>query len=151
MGSELKRAATALVGGAVVAGIVGALWPSKASADSSDTPDERESVPEVSAELQQNERRLAINRGGMLTLLGWSAANIGVGSVGWATADGKWRYFHQMNVFWNVVNAAIGGLGYAQAVREGGDLCGHGCLFARMKPCTAARSLASVVTRSGRS
>lgn len=109
--------ASVVAGGAAVAGLV-ALWnPGRASGE---PPAEEASDPEVSdpPELAQNRRRIAINRTGMLTLLGWSAVNIGTGAYGWATTTGETRYFHQMNVFWNGVNAVIGGLGYAQAAGE---------------------------------
>lgn len=109
--------ASAVVGGAAVAGLV-ALWnPGRASGE---TPDSESTDAEVSTapELAQNRRRLAINRTGMLTLLGWSALNIGTGAYGWATTAGETRYFHQMNVFWNGINAVIGGIGYAQASGE---------------------------------
>jgi hypothetical protein len=120
MNISWKGMAAAAVGGAALVGTVAALWPSEATAEEASAEEEqqRTAVEPIDAELAQNERRLAINRGGMLTLLGWSAANIGVGAVGWATADGKWRYFHQMNVLWNTVNAAIGGFGYWQATSE---------------------------------
>ncbi len=109
--------ASAVVGGAAVAGLV-ALWnPGRASGET--PPDEStDAETSTSPELAQNRRRLAINRTGMLTLLGWSAINVGTGAYGWASTTGKTRYFHQMNVFWNGVNALIGGLGYARAVGE---------------------------------
>lgn len=104
----LKRIGAVALGGTVAFGLFSALRPAPADAK----------PPTGDAETEQNERRLQINKNGMLTLLGWSAANIGTGAAGWASADGRWQYFHQMNLLWNLVNAGIGGLGYAQATSE---------------------------------
>jgi hypothetical protein len=45
----------------------------------------------------------------MFVLLGWAAANIGVGTVGNFTTDGSTRYLYQGNAAWNLVNLAIAG------------------------------------------
>jgi hypothetical protein len=57
--------------------------------------------------LDQNTDRLAINRTGMQVLLGWSALNLGAGTWGYFASEGRWKYFHQMNAGWNIVNGAI--------------------------------------------
>ena len=55
-----------------------------------------------------NLERIAITQKGMYTLGAWSVANIGIGAIGWSRgANNSNKYFHQMNVFWNVVNLAI--------------------------------------------
>lgn len=54
----------------------------------------------------------------MSVLLGWSVANIGVGTVGYFQSEGATRHFHEMNVGWNVVNAAIAGFGLFGALRD---------------------------------
>lgn len=51
--------------------------------------------------------RTQINQTGMQVLLGWSVLNMAGGTLGYYQASGKNRYFHQMNAFWNVVNAGI--------------------------------------------
>lgn len=69
--------------------------------------------------LEQNQRRISINKTGMAVLLGWAGANMAVGTAGYFMADApRWKYFHQMNAGWNVVNAAIGGFGLAGALSE---------------------------------
>lgn len=55
-----------------------------------------------------NEQRVALTHTGMWTLLAWAGANVASGGVGWAaTDDRRWRAFHQMNLGWGAVNAAI--------------------------------------------
>ncbi len=72
-----------------------------------------------------------INEVGMKVLLGWSILNMGTGTAGYFKRTGQERYFHQMNGFWNVVNAgiAIGALTgmetpetYAEAVQSGQNM-----------------------------
>lgn len=59
---------------------------------------------------------------GMSTLLGWSAANLGVGAVGWGVArEPEWVAFHQMTVAWSGVNLAIAVPGLVGALRERPD------------------------------
>ncbi|QDG50006.1 hypothetical protein FIV42_04395 [Persicimonas caeni] len=68
----------------------------------------QEAVASLDAHLlEQNADRLAINQTGMSVLLGWSALNMGVGTWGYFASKGRWKYFHQMNAAWNVVNGAI--------------------------------------------
>lgn len=63
-------------------------------------------------------KRRQTNERGMAILLGWAALNMGVGAIGWARSeDPRWRAFHQMNLGWNVVNAAIAAFGYYDATR----------------------------------
>ena len=118
MSHWLSKTAGTIVGGAIVAGALGLWGASQAAAVPPGVSEAGTSDETRSPELTQNRRRLATQRTGMMTLLGWSAANMGVGAYGWATTDGTAKYFHQMNVFWNGVNAVIGGFGYASAVRE---------------------------------
>lgn len=55
-----------------------------------------------------NERRIALSRNGMIALGSWATANIAIGTVGYFTAKtDRWKYFHEMNVFWNAVNLGI--------------------------------------------
>jgi hypothetical protein len=52
---------------------------------------------------------LGINNGGMMVLGAWAIGNIAVGAYGWSQNTGERQYFHQMNLFWNVVNLSIAG------------------------------------------
>ena len=54
-----------------------------------------------------------INRSGMYVLGGWAITNIVVGAVGWKQTHGEYRYFHQMNLFWNTINLTIAGFALA--------------------------------------
>ncbi len=63
-----------------------------------------------------NQERLDINRKGMIVLGSWAAGNMIVSGWQYTQTEGQTRYFHQMNVFWNVVNAGIAGLGYYQSI-----------------------------------
>jgi hypothetical protein len=56
-----------------------------------------------------NAERIELNTWGMVVLLGWAVANLGVGTVGSLTTHGRTRYLHQGNAAWNVVNLAIAG------------------------------------------
>jgi len=44
---------------------------------------------------------------GMYTLLGWSIANISVGTLGNFNTTGSKKYFYQMNAGWNLVNLSL--------------------------------------------
>lgn len=65
-----------------------------------------------------NERRINITRKGMLALSGWALSNIAAGSYGYFSRQGKTKYFHQMNVAWNVVNLSIGLFAYQQSLNS---------------------------------
>ena len=52
---------------------------------------------------------LKINNTGMIVLGSWAVLNISTGAYGWARSEGEAIYFHQMNLFWNVVNLSIAG------------------------------------------
>ncbi|PWH84657.1 DUF6992 family protein [Brumimicrobium oceani] len=64
-------------------------------------------LSQLKSNTEFNKDRLRINKTGMLVLSSWAAANITIGSIGWATTEGESQYFHQMNVFWNIVNLGI--------------------------------------------
>lgn len=55
------------------------------------------------------EKSSQINNQGMLVLGSWALINMASGAYGWSTTQGEKKYFHQMNLFWNVVNASIAG------------------------------------------
>lgn len=54
-----------------------------------------------------SEHSRSINNTGMKVLLGWSVLNLTTGTYGYFNTKGSRQYFHQMNGFWNVVNAGI--------------------------------------------
>jgi hypothetical protein len=83
------------------------------------------SEPSLSDALtRHNEARRRDQVRSMSVLLGWAAANIGVGAAGWALAEEpEWRAFHQMNLAWNGINLALAVPGLVSGLREQtGDL-----------------------------
>jgi hypothetical protein len=65
-----------------------------------------------SPELQRfSEQRIRHQKTLGLALGGYALANIAVGTVGAGQTAGEAKYFHQMNVYWNLVNLGIAGLG----------------------------------------
>jgi hypothetical protein len=71
----------------------------------------QEALPEILN--KHNATRMDTNATGMLVLGGWAAANMASGTAGWILAeDERWKSFHQMNLMWNTVNAAIAIGGY---------------------------------------
>jgi hypothetical protein len=68
---------------------------------------------ELSATLETfNRERISINKTGMMMLSGWAAANIMGSSYGYFRTGSSVKYFHQMNVAWNVINLGIGAYAY---------------------------------------
>ena len=57
--------------------------------------------------LELNEQRTQTVKVGMYTLGGWALTNMAVSGIGWANTTGQQRAFHQMNVWWNVVNLGL--------------------------------------------
>ncbi len=57
------------------------------------------------------QRQISNQKTGMYVLAGWSVANIAVGGLSIANAQGSTRYLHEMNIYWNVANLGIAGLG----------------------------------------
>ncbi len=55
-----------------------------------------------------------VNRTGMLVLGSWALANFAFGGYDWATSSRSRKYFGQMNVMWNIVNAGIVGFALYQ-------------------------------------
>ncbi|MDD3568654.1 MAG: hypothetical protein PHT92_09665 [Bacteroidales bacterium] len=54
------------------------------------------------------------NQMGMFVLGGWALANFAYGGYEWAKRSDSRKYFGQMNVMWNVVNAGIAGFALYQ-------------------------------------
>jgi hypothetical protein len=56
-----------------------------------------------------NKDRQKLSRQGMTFLTSWAATNIAGGTTAYFLAkDPEWKYFHEMNVFWNTVNLGLG-------------------------------------------
>jgi len=58
---------------------------------------------------QFDEKRLDITRKGMYTLGSWAVLNMAVSGVALTNSDGSAARFHEMNLYWNVVNAGLAG------------------------------------------
>ncbi|MGM0478956.1 MAG: DUF6992 family protein [Bacteroidota bacterium] len=52
-------------------------------------------------------RQEVIEHRSMITLAGWGGSNLVIGGIGWATAEGEAKYFHQMNAAWGAINLGI--------------------------------------------
>ena len=65
-----------------------------------------------------DQQRISITKKGMLTLGGWSAANIIAGAIGSGANNRQTHYFHQMNMIWGATNLLFAGLGYWGATKE---------------------------------
>jgi hypothetical protein len=76
-----------------------------------------------------NNERLRINKTGMVVLTSWASTNIAVGSIGWAYDKGAMKYFHQMNVFWNIVNLGIAVPGLFQSRKYSEEKISNGKLI----------------------
>jgi len=56
-----------------------------------------------------NKDRQKLSREGMTFLTSWAATNIAGGTTAYYLAkDPEWKYFHEMNVYWNTVNLGLG-------------------------------------------
>jgi hypothetical protein len=79
------------------------------------------SLPVLGQELQEfesiNQTRLEYNRQGMLILGSWALLNLVVGILGSFQRKGQVQAFHQMNIYWNLVNLGIAGFGFWQATQ----------------------------------
>ena len=64
-----------------------------------------------------NQKRLDINKTGMLILGSWALGNMVINPLLGRGAIGERKYFYQMNTAWNAVNLAIAGFGYFNALR----------------------------------
>lgn len=58
-----------------------------------------------------------------MTILGsWAGANLITNGILLSNSTGSDKYFYQMNVYWNVVNGALAGLGILGAKKNQGNL-----------------------------
>jgi len=63
--------------------------------------------------------RLRVNNTGMQILGAWGIANIaGSGAGYFAARQDEWKYFHEMNVLWGVVNTGIAAFGMSNVRKE---------------------------------
>ena len=56
-----------------------------------------------------------------LTLGGYALANIAVGGIAAGKSTGETKYFHRMNVYWNLFNLGIAGVGLLGSRKENPD------------------------------
>lgn len=57
-----------------------------------------------------------LNRSGMMVLGSWAVGNLAVSGARYFQTTGETQRFHQMNVFWNVVNLGLAGGGLYQTL-----------------------------------
>jgi hypothetical protein len=69
-----------------------------------------------------NQSRLKVQTTSMWVLTGWSAANLAYGSIAASKTEGSTRYFHQMNIYWNIVNLGIATPGLISSLRQKNNL-----------------------------
>ena len=63
-------------------------------------------------------RRNILNKTNMTVLLAWSGANLIQGSISAGNLVGSPLYFHQMNVYFNIINLAIAGYGLYEVRKQ---------------------------------
>ncbi len=63
-----------------------------------------------------NENRLKITKTGMYTLGAWAIGNMAFSGISLANAGGAQKHFHQMNIYWNIVNLGLAGSGLYSAI-----------------------------------
>lgn len=63
-----------------------------------------------------NENRLKITKTGMYTLGAWAVGNMVVSGIVLGNAGGSQKHFHQMNIYWNIVNLGLAGSGLYSAI-----------------------------------
>ena len=70
-----------------------------------------------------NIQRYKIDQKLMLSLGSWASMNIVGSGIGWARSNSEEnKYFHQMNVMWNLVNLGLAVPGYLKAKKGDSDL-----------------------------
>lgn len=82
-----------------------------------------QNAPQQDAPLSAfNTERKALDQRGMRVLGAWAAGNIGVSGARYFATSGSEKYFHQMNVGWGAINAALAGVSLLSARREDAPL-----------------------------
>lgn len=69
-----------------------------------------------------NQERNDLNRKGMIVLGSWAGANLITNGILLSNSSGSDKYFYQMNIYWNVVNGALAGLGVLGPKKKQGNL-----------------------------
>ena len=63
-------------------------------------------------------KRNLLNQTNMVVLGSWASANILYSGMAISTNTGNEKYFHQMNVYWNVVNLGIAGFSFFNTKKQ---------------------------------
>lgn len=66
--------------------------------------------------LQINQEHLHFKQNGMTVLGGWALTNLAISGTMMTQTKGVNYRFHEMNVFWNVINLGIAGFGFYDAM-----------------------------------
>lgn len=69
-----------------------------------------------------NQGRLKVQTTAMWVLSGWSVANIVYGGIAASQTTGSTKYFHRMNLYWNVVNLGIAAPALIGSLRQKNNL-----------------------------
>jgi hypothetical protein len=69
-----------------------------------------------------NKNRLKTQTTSMWVLTSWSVANLAYGGIASSRTEGSTRYFHRMNVYWNVVNMGIAAPSLIRSLRKKNSL-----------------------------
>ena len=59
--------------------------------------------------IEFNQQRIKTSNRAMYVLGGWAVGNIALGGIQRSRLSGEQKYFHEMNLFWNLVNLGIAG------------------------------------------
>lgn len=57
------------------------------------------------------QKQFKLQRTSTQILAGWSVANLTLSGIALGQANGSNKYFHEMNLYWNVINVGIAGIG----------------------------------------
>lgn len=65
-----------------------------------------------------HKEQIRINQDGMKVLGGWAAANMIASGIATGQTQGSDKYFHQMNIYWNIVNGGLVALSTLQTNKQ---------------------------------
>lgn len=65
--------------------------------------------PTEKALLEINNQRLTMTRNAMWVLGGWAVGNVLTGAIYRGSTSGRTKYFHEMNLYWGVINLGLSG------------------------------------------
>lgn len=63
-------------------------------------------------------KRNKLNEKNMVVLASWASSNIVYAAIAFPNNTGNEKYFHQMNIYWNVVNMGIAGFSYFNTKKQ---------------------------------